>query len=115
MSAPKIAPAPYADAPIKPGLPILTLDNKRLGHVKELAGDYFKVDVRFRRDFWLGMEQVAYVDENCVGMLFRADEAELYRLAQPTDDGLQRRFDRKAVTPGDPGNDPPWRTQLPFS
>ncbi|MBE0607970.1 MAG: hypothetical protein IH609_01180 [Dehalococcoidia bacterium] len=115
MSTLKIAPAPYTDAPIKPGLPVITLDNKRLGHVKELAGNYFKVDVRFRRDIWLAMEQVAYVDEGCVGMLFRADEAELYRLARPTDDGLQRRFERRAVSPAEGPTDPPWRTQLPFS
>lgn len=115
MSAPKMAPAPYSDAPMKPGLPILTLDNKRLGHVKELAGDYFKVDVRFRRDFWLSVEQVAYVDENCVGMLFRADEAELYRLAHPADDGLQRRFERRGGSPADPANDSPWTPRVPFS
>ncbi len=115
MSTLKIAPAPYTDAPIKAGLPVLTLDNKRLGQVKELAGNYFKVDVRFRPDFWLSVEQIAYVDESCVGMLFRADEAELYRLARPTHDRLQRRFERRSVSPDEAVNDPPWRTQLPFS
>jgi hypothetical protein len=113
MSTPNIAPAPYTDSPIRTGLPVLTLDNKRLGRVKEIAANHFKVDVRFRRDFWLAVDQVAYVDEDCVGMLFRADEAELYRLAGPADDGPQRRFERRSASPDEAANDPPWRTQLP--
>jgi hypothetical protein len=115
MSATLQAPAPYADQPITPGLDVFTLDNRRLGKVKETAESYFKVDARFRRDFWLARNQVAYTDFRCVGMLFRSDEAELYKLAQPSDDGRQRSFERKAPPTGDDYNDANWRGRFPLS
>ena len=62
MSATTQAPAAYADAPIIEGLSVYTLDNKRLGSVAEVGDAYFRVHVRWRRDFWLARNQVAYVD-----------------------------------------------------
>jgi hypothetical protein len=112
MSAQNVAPAPYADAPIREGLPVYTLDNKRLGHVKAVEGEFFKVDVRFRKDYWLPANQVAYVDEHCVGMLFRADESELYKMMHPGEDPLARQL-KKAGLEG--GNDPTWRRHFPLS
>ena len=61
MSATTQAPAAYADAPIIQGLSVYTLDNKRLGSVAEVGDAYFRVHVRWRRDFWLARNQVAYV------------------------------------------------------
>lgn len=115
MSATMQAPAPYADQPIRVGLPVFTLDNRQLGRVKELEEGYFKVDVRFRRDFWLATDQVAYVDERCVGMLFRSDEAELYKLAAARDEGIQRRFERHLPAASDGAHDASWRGRFPLS
>jgi hypothetical protein len=112
MSAQKVAPAPYADAPIRIGLPVYTLDNKRLGHVKEVDGDFFKVDARFRKDFWLPSNQVAYVDERCVGMLFRTDESELYKMMRPGEDPLARRMNRRSAVDA---NDPTLKRHFPLS
>lgn len=114
MSATPQAPAPYTDQPIRTGLPVYTFDNRRLGHVKEIAegARFFKVDARFRRDYWLSRSQVAYVDNRCVGMLFRADEAELYRLNQPADDGMNLRLDRRLALDRD---DLQWRGRFPLS
>ena len=115
MSAQNVAPAPYADAPIREGLPVYTLDNKRLGVVKEIDDGYFKVDVRFRKDYWLATDQVAYVDEHCVGMLFRTDESELYKLHSRDASGadpIQRRFERQMRHPTE---DPTYRRNFPLS
>lgn len=108
MSATTQAPAAYADAPITEGLPVYTLDNKRLGSVAEVGDAYFRVHVRWRRDFWLARNQVAYVDDRSVGMLFRADEAELYRLPKPSEEDAFRRFERTPM-PGDGASDATWR------
>ena len=70
-------------APIREGLMVFTADNRRLGRVKELSDTHFKVDVRFRRDYWLARDRAVYVDDRCVGMHFRKDELDLYRLSDP--------------------------------
>lgn len=67
------------DCPIQPGQLVLTVDNSRLGTVKEVTETHFKVDVRFRRDYWLSREYVAFVDDRAVGLSFRSDETELYK------------------------------------
>ncbi len=67
------------DCPIHEGQMVLTVDNSRLGTVKEVTDTHFKVDVRFRRDYWLSREYVAFVDERAVGLSFRSDETELYK------------------------------------
>ena len=111
----QVAPAPYTDAPVHDGLEVFTLDNKRLGTVKEMAENHFKVDVRFRRDYWLSNAQIAYVDEHCVGLLFRSDEAELYKLTGPSDDNLARSFERRGYPSSDVGADPSTRRNFPLS
>ena len=115
MSATMQAPAPYTDAPVTPGLPVFTLDNKKLGTVKEVTERHFKVDARFRKDYFIALDQVAYVDGHCVGMLFRSDEAELYKLSGPTDDSLQRRFDRTMPQPSEAASDVNFRGRFPLS
>jgi hypothetical protein len=77
-------------APLQIGEPVFTLDNKRLGKVKEVNETHFKVDARFRKDYWLARDRIAYVDADCVGMSWRSDEAELYKLGDPAHDGYAR-------------------------
>lgn len=85
MSATTQAPAAYADAPITEGLPVYTLDNKRLGSVADVGDAYFRVHVRL---LVLGLlartNQVVYVDDRSVGMLFRA-------LMKPNSTGCRNR------------------------
>lgn len=71
------------DPEVTTGLPVYTMDNKRLGRVKETTDTHFKVDARFRRDYWLAKTRVVYVDDRCVGMHFRKDELDLYRMSDP--------------------------------
>lgn len=78
------------ECPITTGLAVLTVDNMLLGKVKEVGDKYFKVDVRWRRDYWLSNDLVAFVDDRVVGLTFRSDETELYKVHRPMtelDDG----------------------------
>ena len=71
------------DPIVATGLEVYTIDNKRLGRVKETTETHFKVDARFRRDYWLAKTRVVYVDDRCAGMHFRRDELDLYRMNDP--------------------------------
>lgn len=97
---------------IHPGQPVYTFDNKRLGTVSETNDTHFKVHVRFRRDFWLARDQVAFIDEEIVGMFFRSDEAELYRLSNPRD-ATFRSFERKIELP-EQMKQAAWRDRFPL-
>lgn len=77
-------------APLRMGEPVFTLDNKRLGTVKDVTETHFKVDAKFRKDYWLARDRIAYVDAECVGMSWRSNEAELYKLNDPNRDGIAR-------------------------
>lgn len=77
LYAPQESGTPGAE--IKPGQLVLTVDNTKLGVVKEVTGTHFKVDVRFRRDYWLSRDLVAFVDDRALGLAFRSDETELYK------------------------------------
>ena len=72
--------------PLRIGTTVFTLDNKKLGTVKEVTETHFKVDVRFWKDYWLARDRIAYADDECVGMSWRRDELELYRLNDPNRD-----------------------------
>jgi len=105
----KAPPAPTIHA----GQPVYTLDNKKLGVVSETIDTHFKVHVRFRHDFWLARDQVAFIDEEIVGMLFRSDEQELYRLSNPRDPALQRSSERKVELP-EQMKQAAWRDRFPL-
>lgn len=68
---------------IAPGQRVLTVDNSLLGTVKETSDTHFKVNVRFRRDYWLSRDLVAFVDAFVIGLTFRSDETELYKIHRP--------------------------------
>lgn len=71
------------DRIVSSGLDVYTIDNKRLGRVKETTATHFKVDARFRRDYWLTKARIVYLDDRCIGMHFRKDELDLYRMSDP--------------------------------
>ena len=68
---------------IREGLAVYTADNARLGRVKETNDTHFKVDARFRRDYWLARDRAVSIDEQRLGMHFRKDELDLYRMSDP--------------------------------
>ena len=41
------------------GAPVHTMDGEHLGTVKEVAGQQFKVDAKYSRDFWLSLALVS--------------------------------------------------------
>ena len=41
---------------IRTGLDVFTRDGTRLGEVKELRGEYFKVDAPMAPDYWLSLD-----------------------------------------------------------
>jgi hypothetical protein len=88
------------NAPIEPGQMVLTVDNMKLGTVKEATETHFKVDARFQRDYWLSRELVQFSDERVVGLRFRSDETELHKLRRPAD-----RLSDTASNPATPSED----------
>lgn len=57
------------------GVPVYTADNQKLGKVKEIEGEYFKVETGlFQRDYWLGADAVvqAVPDQSVVLNLTKA-------------------------------------------
>lgn len=44
------------DYGIRPGQPVYTLDGDKIGDIKEVRGDYFKVDASMQPDYWLSCE-----------------------------------------------------------
>ena len=88
------------EAPIEPGQMVLTVDNMKLGTVKEATETHFKVDARFQRDYWLSRDLVQFTDQGVVGLSFRSDETELYKLRRPVD-----RLNDTAGAPMTPADD----------
>lgn len=54
---------------LEPGKPVMSGDGKRLGTVKEVAGDRFKIDRRILPDYWLAIEYVDHVEPDLVQMV----------------------------------------------
>ncbi|MEX0784246.1 MAG: hypothetical protein WD557_16520 [Dehalococcoidia bacterium] len=44
------------DYGIRSGQMVYTMDGDKLGEIKEVRGDYFKVDVSMQPDYWLSTE-----------------------------------------------------------
>lgn len=63
--------------------PIFTVDSKKLGTVKDVRGDYFKVNARWARDYWLSADEVLSADESEVRLVIPHDELNLYRMSKP--------------------------------
>jgi len=67
----------------QPGAPIVASDGKEIGKVKEVSGDYLKVDVRWARDYWLTCEEVFSADRDKVVLVIPSDELNLYKRSKP--------------------------------
>ncbi len=65
------------------GASVWTNDGKQFGYVKEVRGDYFKVDIPWAPDYWLACAHIAQVDGPRAILRLRTDEIDDHRLEQP--------------------------------
>jgi hypothetical protein len=80
--------------PIAEGQPIRTIDRKYVGRVKIVEPAHLRVDVRFRPDFWLSRDVVAFANPRGVTLSIHASELASYRLKSP--------WARLALIPSEP-------------
>ena len=69
---------------VQAGTPVIAADGKKLGVVKETEGQYFKVDARWKRDYWLTMDEIVSADEGVVRLAISSNEVNDYKLSKPT-------------------------------
>jgi hypothetical protein len=84
---------------IEPGVPVIAADGKKLGTVKESDGQYFKVNVPWRRDYWLTCDEVVSADEGVARLAISSYEVGDYKLPKPgasNEDGLLSAQERNA-------------------
>ncbi len=68
------------DNGLRTGVAVYTRDGDRLGEVKELRGDYFKVDAPMAPDYWLNSECVhASTGTDRVEVLFDKSQLDEYK------------------------------------
>ncbi len=75
---------------VAPGREVYTADGEHIGAVKEVAGGYFKVNVRMLPDYWLQSQFVSRAEPGRITMDFTKDALDGYKLdsvpAQETPD-----------------------------
>lgn len=65
---------------VKTGVEVYTRDGNRLGEVKELRGEYFKVDAPMAQDYWLSCDAVlAGPGVNRVEVTFNKDQLDDFK------------------------------------
>jgi hypothetical protein len=65
------------------GADVVTLDGDTLGKVKEVRGSYFKVDVRWGRDFWLSFDELRHCEPDRVSLVLVKNQVDEYKLSKP--------------------------------
>ena len=63
---------------------IFTADREKLGVVKEVSGDYFKVDAPMQPDYWLPARQIVDIEDGQIRLGFVNEDLGLHKLAEPT-------------------------------
>jgi hypothetical protein len=101
---------PHGRFEIMTGCPVFTSDGEQLGDVKEVSGDYFKVDAPMARDYWLSCDRVSSSADDRVVLNLTKDELGGYKLEAPgpamtTHDG-DREMERETRRNHEPGYDP---------
>ncbi|MGK2966691.1 MAG: hypothetical protein ACSLFM_13965 [Tepidiformaceae bacterium] len=66
------------------GMPVVTLDGYRIGQVKDVSDHFFKVGVRWHRDFWLARSEVLAADGEGARLVFPREQLDTYKLARPS-------------------------------
>jgi len=67
------------------GAPIFTQDGSQIGKVKEVHGQFFKVDAPMQPDYWLSEEHLASSSGGEVRLSFTEDRLGDYKLGDPED------------------------------
>lgn len=70
-------------ANLRKGCPVFTSDGEELGQVKEVQGDYFKVDASMKPDYWLACSSVRTDTTSDVRVSFRKDQLDTYKRSEP--------------------------------
>jgi hypothetical protein len=68
---------------LQPGSAVVSGDGKRLGTVKEIAGDRFKLERRLLPDYWLAMEYVDHASDDLVQMVLTKESIGAARVGAP--------------------------------
>lgn len=76
------------------GASVWTSDGVQFGSVKEVQGDYFKIDVPWATDYWLSCAHVAEAAGDSTILRLPKDELDDHRLEAPGVDSLE-----EAATP----------------
>jgi len=62
---------------------VVTADGERLGTVKEIVGDCFKVDAPMAPDYWLASDTIATVMGNDITLRIRRDDINEVKMGMP--------------------------------
>lgn len=65
------------------GHEVYTRDGERLGTVKQIMGEYFKVDVPMNLDYWLASECISGTLGNRIDVVFPKHDLAMYRREIP--------------------------------
>jgi len=62
---------------------VWTSDGNQFAYVKELHGDYFKLDVPMAEDYWLSCTHISDYRDGKVTLKFPRSEADGHKLSEP--------------------------------
>ena len=65
------------------GATVMTADHERLGTVKEIVGDCFKVDAAMARDYWLASDTIATVTGNDIMLRIPREDINNVKISEP--------------------------------
>jgi len=65
------------------GARVVTLDGEPIGKIKDIQGSYFKVDVRWGRDFWLNFDELHECTPERVSLVLVKNQVNDYKLSKP--------------------------------
>lgn len=66
------------------GMRIVTSDGEKLGTVKEIRGDAFKVDAPMMPDYWLGCDTIVTEQGDALRLAFPKEAVDQYRRPEPS-------------------------------
>ena len=65
------------------GAPVVTADGDRIGKVKEVSGDCFKIDAPMQPDYWLGSDTIANVSGGEITLSLRKEDVGEVKVDRP--------------------------------
>lgn len=64
---------------------VYTLDREELGRVKEISGTFFKVNVRWGRDYWLSCDYIGQSTPGDVQLVLVKNQIADYKMSRPAE------------------------------